>query len=172
MLVYMAMTDLSEDQPKFEKIYHTYKGLMFFVANGILSDERDAEDAVHNAFIKIAKMIHKIKDPMCSQTRNLVVIIVERKAIDLYRANQRRARLLYAEDPSGIAGNTLPDHELAYCISQLPARYQQVIMLKYHHGFGCEEIARLLGISKVNAAKLDQRAKAKLKEICTAEGLL
>lgn len=58
------------------------------------------------------------------------------------------------------------------CILQLPARYREVILLKYFHGFNCKEIAHHLGITLSNANKLDQRAKKKLTEICRKEGLL
>ena len=55
MLIYMMMIDSESDQSKFEQIYMKYKGLMFYVANDILHNEHDAEDAVHQAFIKIAE---------------------------------------------------------------------------------------------------------------------
>lgn len=60
MLIYMALIDESENQSKFEEIYNTYKGLMFYVANKILNNEADSEDAVHNAFITIAENIKKL----------------------------------------------------------------------------------------------------------------
>lgn len=60
MLIYMMMIDSESDQSKFEQIYMKYKGLMFYVANDILHNEHDAEDAVHQAFIKIAENIKKI----------------------------------------------------------------------------------------------------------------
>ena len=54
MLVYMSLIDSAEDQSKFEKIYLKYRNLMFYIANRILNSSQDSEDAVHNAFIKIA----------------------------------------------------------------------------------------------------------------------
>ena len=60
MLVYLMMIDSQEDQSKFEKVYLTYRGLMYHVAYKILNNKHDAEDAVHSAFIKIAENIQKI----------------------------------------------------------------------------------------------------------------
>mgnify|MGYP005869451159 FL=1 len=57
MFVYLMMMDSQEDQSKFEKIYLTYKGLMYHVAYKILNNEHDAEDVVHSAFVKIAENI-------------------------------------------------------------------------------------------------------------------
>lgn len=172
MLMYLAMIDSPEDQSKFEKVYNAYKGLMFYVANRILGNEQDAEDAVHNAFIKIAENIQKIGDAVCPKTQSYVVTIVENKAIDLYRANRRRKEASYIDDISGIIVETQDAHGLEYCILRLPARYREAILLKYYHGFSCKEIAKQLGISEANAIKLDQRAKRKLQQICEEEGVL
>lgn len=172
MLMYLAMIDSPEDQSKFEKVYNAYKGLMFYVANRILGNEQDAEDAVHNAFIKIAENIQKIGDAVCPKTQSYVVTIVENKAIDLYRANRRRKEASYIDDISGIIVETQDAHGLEYCILRLPARYREVILLKYYHGFSCKEIAKQLGISESNAIKLDQRAKRNLQQICEEEGVL
>lgn len=172
MLIYLAMIDSPEDQSKFENIYNSYKGLMFYIANKILHNEQDSEDAVHNAFIKIAENIDKIGDPVCPKTKVYVVTIVENKAIDLYRANQRRHKVTYLDDISGIEIEESNLQGLAACMTKLSPRYRQIILLKYYHGFSCKEIAKQLNITEANAIKLDQRAKNKLFQICKEEGML
>lgn len=172
MFVYMMMIDSPEDQSKFEKVYLQYKGLMYYVAYDILGNEQDAEDAVHNAFVKIAENIQKIYEPMCPKTKNFVVTIVEHKAIDLYRANQKRKTVEYLDEVGGISVDAQDLHGLAYCMAKLPPRYRQIILLKYHHGFTCREIAKQLDMTEANAIKLDQRAKNKLLKICEEEGVL
>lgn len=54
MLAYMSLMDSADDKSKFERVYQSYKGLMFYTANRILNNPQDAEDAVHTAFVKIA----------------------------------------------------------------------------------------------------------------------
>ena len=97
MLVYLMMIDSQEDQSKFEKVYLTYRGLMYHVAYKILNNKHDAEDAVHSAFIKIAENIQKIDDPVCPKTQSYVVTIVENKAIDLYRAKNKLSQICKEE---------------------------------------------------------------------------
>ena len=172
MLIYLMMIDSPEDQSKFEKVYLTYKGLMYHTAYKVLNNEEDAEDAVHNAFVKIAESISKIGEPVCPKTQVYVVTIVENKAIDLYRAIQRRQKVKYVDDVSGITIEESRVHGLAACIAKLPPHYRQVILLKYHMGFSCKEIAKLLDITEANAIKLDQRAKRKLHQICQQEEIL
>ena len=51
MLLYMAMIESEEDRSKFEIIFYEYRDLMYSVAKKILHDDRDAEDAVQEAFL-------------------------------------------------------------------------------------------------------------------------
>ena len=92
VLVYLSMIEGPEDRNKFEIVYQQYKSLMYYVAYRILREERDAEDAVHNAFVRIAEHIDKISEPVCPKTRAFVVLIVERTAINEYNHQRRRRR--------------------------------------------------------------------------------
>lgn len=172
MLIYMTLIDSDEEQSKFEQIYHKYKGLMFYIANGILQNEHDAEDAVHQAFIKIAENMKKIGEVDCPKTKGFIVTIVENKAIDLYRKKKKQTQTELFEEVGGIQVEYSGDDELVKCILKLDVRYREVILLKYHYGYSLREIARILGISESNAVKLDQRAKKKLMLLCKEEGIL
>ena len=44
---------------------------------------------MHQSFVKLAEHMATIPDGPCPRTRNLVVTVAERKAIDLYRSRQR-----------------------------------------------------------------------------------
>ena len=54
MMIYLQMIYSPEDRSKFEQIYMEYRSMMFHMANRILTNEQDAEDAVHEAFLKIS----------------------------------------------------------------------------------------------------------------------
>ena len=51
LVYYLQMLDTPEEKIRFEQIYLKYRGLMYQVADGILHNRQDAEDAVHNAFL-------------------------------------------------------------------------------------------------------------------------
>lgn len=171
MLVYLTVIDEPAQKTKFETVYHQYRGLMYYVAYRILNNASDAEDAVHDAFIKIAENMKKISDPVCPKTQSYVVTIVENKAIDLYRRKQRRETLPLEEELLGSVDTPEP-LGLTECIVKLPPSYRQVILLKYHQGLSCKEIAALLGMSLPAVQKLDQRAKEKLRQLAEKEGIL
>lgn len=102
MLIYLQMIETPEEKSKFEQIYLQYKGLMFHVAFQILHNEQDAEDAVHQAFVKIAENIRKIDQPVCPKTHGYVVTIVENKAIDQYRKQHKHPSAELNEEIQGI----------------------------------------------------------------------
>lgn len=171
MLVYMSLIDTVEDQTKFEKIYWQYKGLLFSIADRILKNPQDSEDAVHSAFVKIAENIDKIEEAVCPKTKAFVVTIVENTAIDLYRKKKHAASLVELDDLPGVQIDPESSTALARCISRLPARYRQIILLKYIYGFSSKEAAKLMNITESNAIKLDQRAKQKFRLLCQEEGV-
>ena len=167
MIVYLSMIETEAERSRFEIIYHEYKNLMFYVANRSLQNEHDSEDAVHQAFLKVAEIVERIDDPKCPRTRNLVVTIVERKAIDQYRARKRQSRLALDEEyinvPKADELEQVPERLLfAKAMAQLPAKYRQLLLLKYDCGYSEHEIAQMLSMSRENVKKTIQRAKTKL----------
>ena len=61
LIYYLQMLDTPEEKVKFEQIYLKYRGLMYQVADGILHNRQDAEDAVHNAFLRVIKHFKKFQ---------------------------------------------------------------------------------------------------------------
>ncbi len=171
MLVYLQRMDDPQDKAKLEQFYQLYRGYMLQIANSILHNKQDAEDAVHEAFLSIAKNIKKFSDPSCPKTRSCIVIIVERKALDIYRKRKKYAEEAWTEATVFNRSESREDI-LTDCINRLPDRDREAILLRYSHGYRINEIAKILGISYAAAAKLVERAKEKLDQLCREEGLL
>lgn len=169
MLVCLQTMDTPEERSKFEEIYLEYRGLMFHVAYNILQNEQDAEDAVHQAFVNVAEHIEKIGTTACPKTKSYVVTVVENKAIDLYRRRKRHQMVELNDDIPGLQAVYEGENALAACILKLPARYRQAILLRYVQGYSVKELASILGLSFAAASKLDQRAKARLKDLYEKE---
>lgn len=164
MLIYLAMIDSPDDQAKFERVYNKYRYLMLHVAYKILQNHHDAEDAVHQAFISIIENIDKISEVNSPKTRSYIVIITERKAIDLLRTIQKRQTLELNEDIAGVEIPFEMDNPIATAIAKLPAQYREVLLLRYHNGFSAKEISSILNISDSGVRKLIGRAKIALQE--------
>ena len=172
MLIYLAMIDSPDDQAKFERVYNKYRYLMLHVANKILQNHQDAEDAVHQAFIAVIENIEKIIEVDSPKTRSYLVIITERKAIDLLRKNQKRQVMELNDDIAGVEIPFDMDNPIATAIANLPAHYREVLLLRYHNGFSAKEIASILNISDSGVRKLIARAKKTQQETLEREGEL
>ena len=145
-MLYLQMLPSPSEKDKFEQIYTLYRGLMFYVARRILPGEADAEDAVHQAFVSIIENLKKISEIRCPKTRSYVVIITERKAIDILRSRSRLSPEAFEESTRGV---------------ELP--------LRYYHGYTVREIGSMLGRKPGAVQKLLTRAKTALRKILEQE---
>lgn len=169
MLIYLQAIEDPEDRMRFEAMYSAYRGLMFHVANRILQNPQDAEDAVHLAFLSLANC--RLLPELGPQARHLAAVTAERKAIDLYRAQKRRPEAAL-EDEEHIPGCAPPpsDGTLAGAMAALPPRYREVLLLKYYNGYSAAEVGELLGTTAANVRQLIARAKKKLAEELAERG--
>ena len=58
--VYLAMIETEEHRALLETIYYEYRDIMFLKARSLLRDDFRSEDAVHTAFLRVAKNFSKI----------------------------------------------------------------------------------------------------------------
>lgn len=176
MLIYLAMIDGQDGKHKFAALYEAYRDLMLHTAWQILGNQKDAEDAVHEACLRIIEILEKISDPVCPKTRSLVGIIVRGKAVDLYRARKRRAGEPLEEWDAPGQEDT-PEDTTAFsdafsrALSKLTRRQRDLLLLKYDQGFETWEIAKMLDLTEANAAKALQRAKEQLRKNLKEQGV-
>ena len=171
MLIYLSMIESEADKSKFIALYETYRSCMYYAAYKILNNRDDAEDAVHQAFLKVAETIETVDDSVPGRVKGFLITITRHYAIDLYRKKKRRSlfEVGIKQDAAGIyEGSGI----LTQCIDRLPETYRAVILLRHKYGYEIKDIARLLSLSQSNTAKIHQRAKAKLEQMCREEGIL
>lgn len=176
LMLYVSMIDSPDEKRKFEKIYLAHRQTMYYAAFSILKDSYEAEDAVHQAFLKIIGHLEKINEEDCHKTRAYLVIITQNEAIDIYRKRKKAQAVPYDEIESFTAGSLDSDPEekdaILRAIHKLPVHYSAVLRLRYSHGHTDSEIAALLNISQENVRSRISRAKKKLKQLLEREGVL
>lgn len=167
MLIYLALIEGEADKRKFERLYANYRQTMYYIAYGILKNRAVAEDAVHQAFLRVIDRLEKINEEDCHKTRGYLVIITKHIAIDMYRKQQREQALSYEELEYSVADTVGSDrtNEIWQAIDQLPANYSMVLKLVYSHGYTNKEAAQMLHITEENVRQRIARAKKKLAEI-------
>ena len=171
MLVYLQMIESEEDRSKFEALYTRYRNLMFSVALKILRDSYDAEDAVHQAFVSVIDHLDKVGEVDCPATRSFVVIITENKAIDLIRSRKHLSGEELVESLCGIEIPLPGDGGLADAMAKLPARYREVLLLRYDSGYSTRELADMMDITESSMQKLIWRAKTALRRQLDEDGV-
>lgn len=167
MLYFLSLLDSEEEKYIFETIYKEYRSLMYFVANDIIHDEKESEDIVHDSFLKLIKILDKISNPVCPKTRNLVITIVERAAIDVYRSRKRHMNQELNEEVINVPSeDEIQKREKANkiqrAIALLPTKYREIILLKYDNELSNQEISDIMDMNEENVKKTIQRAKKKL----------
>jgi RNA polymerase sigma-70 factor (ECF subfamily) len=173
------------DVDKFNGVYERYKGMMYRVAFSILNNVEDAEDAVQEAFFKLAKNIFKIDGVFCKKTETFLVILVRNVSIDIYRKNRREkgATTVFDEngDTGGGAANVTPDvlgdviskegyERLKSAVEGLETTYRDVMRLRFVYEWTNEEIADFLGITKNSVGVRVNRGRALVMEALEKEG--
>ncbi|MCH5299178.1 MAG: sigma-70 family RNA polymerase sigma factor [Ruminococcus sp.] len=172
---YLTLVDGAEEKSKFEQIYIQYRGLMLSRAYEILRDTGLAEDAVHNAFIRILQNIAKLDDVESPRTKSFVVIVAENVAKTMYAKNMRQNVVPLDEtyqSPVSIAEaaeSRISAEYVAQKIAELPEQYSRVMMLKYLNQLTNREIASALKISEAAVRKRLERARRELSRLLEEE---
>lgn len=171
-----SMPDTPDDRGKVERLFLAYRQLMLYVANRVLNNQDDAEDAVQLAFVRILNHLDDIEEEDIQKTRSYLSIVAQNIAIDMYRKKRREQErsISYDEfegiivDPKGQNFEVKTNEKairLAEAIQKLPPRYAEVIRLTYSLNYGTEKVAEILNISSENVRQRLVRARRKLAEL-------
>lgn len=159
-----------KDKRKVERLYKKYHKLMYHIAYNILRHHEDTEDAVIESWEKIIHHLDKINVIDCQETQSLIVIIVERTAIDYYRKNKKRRDFEtliddYESSPYFTTKNTaLENMELYHVLRHMPKTYGEVLILHYVNGFTGREIANMLDIKETTVMVRLSRGRMLLRK--------
>lgn len=169
LAIYLSMLETNEEKNLFEQLYIKHKQDMYAVAYGVLKNKEDAEDAVHQSFLKIADNFSKVSQIPCHELKAYIVIICRNTAINIYRQNQNRAKHSAELFETEIVDESYFENqnydELLLAIKQLPQMYKDVIYLYFLQEFSAKETASQLEISPELVRQRELRAKKMLKDI-------
>jgi RNA polymerase sigma-70 factor (ECF subfamily) len=164
------MMDAEEDKRKFVILYEKYRYLMLRVAHDVLGDHYLAEDAVHEAFIKVALNMGKIGDVNAQETKRYLITITKNATIDIYR--KRRSQMNREIFVDELSENEVPltymetdvDNRVLDILKSLPVKYRDVFLLKYASKLDNDEIADILKISEGALRQRLARGKEMIQE--------
>ena len=176
----LGMLDTEEEKITFEELYHTYKGKMFSLANSILKNHHNAEEAVSNAFFTAAKNFRTLASLTAVQQGAYLKITVKNAAIDIYRKekNQNTSPIEEIENFGDVSDDVSDEvlSEMNYnsvveAIRSLPENYAEPLYLYHVHDMSIKNIAEHLYVSEETVKKRLQRARQKLRTILEEQGI-
>ncbi len=167
--VYLSVIETDDLKNRFEELYIKYSQLMYAVAFKILKNNEDAEDAVHQSFLNIAKHFEKVNDITRQDIKPYLVVVVRNAAINIHRSNKRRESFIQELSARDTVETEAFDNygykELIEAITQLPQMYKDVLFLHYVEEFSVKETAEMLNLPQNTVYKRIERGKAVLADI-------
>lgn len=161
----MALIDSKAQREEFEIFYNDNKNLGYSKAYSLLHDEQAAEDALSEAFLRLAKCFQKVHNLSSHKLRAYFVIIVKNVCIDMLRKSGDINEISFDDElryPDNEPEN-VDIERLEECIKKLSDTDREILYLKYELEFSHEDIAKTFGITEEASRQRLRYAKAKLK---------
>jgi len=144
---YLTMLETDADRELFGVIYQTYYNKMMKVALQLLSSAPRAEDAVHDAFLKIIAHFDDLKGIPEERRWYWIVVVTKNAALDILR-KEHREMPLDDRNEQPVPADEGNFHTLVECIRAMPESYRRVLELRFVTEWSYAEIARELHISE------------------------
>ena len=157
-------------------LYEKYSGNMFYVCLRYLGNEDDAQDIMHDAFVKVFANISKFRGDAAVKTwitRIMVNTSINRIRKDAKRGFSKdvdKIQLADKDDQTDMIEppKTMSAQEVLKMITELPLGYRTVLSMYALDGYTHREIAKELGISegtsKSQLAKARRMLKSRIEE--------
>ena len=185
MLYCLSLLETEEQKTKFTAIYDRNRDKMYHIAFRFLGQKEEAENAVHDAFMKLADYFGRYEHLSEKQMDGLCVTVVKNTAIDLlYR--QKKTAALEPEEmeaqywkrggesicfPEEAAIEKEEAEIIRKLLEELPIIYHDILVLRYYYDFSVKETAKILGLSKRTAEMRLYRAKERLRKVLHEKGI-
>jgi len=154
----------------FSELFRRYEARIYRLTVAILREGQDAEDAVQDACLRIFERIKHYRGESVFETWLTAVVV----NVCRDRLRRRKVRLAFplewlhgqpgGEDVSEAVANRMRRQTLWSLVDRLEEKYRLPIILHYHEGLSCGEVAEVLALrvttvySRLNAARVQLRA--------------
>ena len=172
---YLSLIVDEPSRSKFESLYLEHRHIMLWMAMKILRDQDLAEDAVHDAFLRVLKNLQIISLENCNKTRSFLVILVRNIAIDYLRKQKQQPEIDladidqympdYRSDPEQVMLDKAGRQRVLEAMMKMKPIYIDVLLLQISYDFSTQEIADLLNISHDSVRVHIHRARKQMAQL-------
>ncbi|WMJ75951.1 MULTISPECIES: RNA polymerase sigma factor [unclassified Sedimentibacter] len=171
MLIFLlALIDDEGDRQKFTMIFNQYHIQMEKVAMRILSEQRDAEDAVQNAFMQVIKHFEKVTEIPCEELLFWLISITKNEALMIWRKNKKTVPLEDWNVFTSASDSDMDYKALVALFMRMPETYRAVLEMKLLLNYTDREIAQHLGITETAVSTRASRGRLLLQKLVRKEG--
>ncbi len=174
-MISSALSILNSDSQRNElaEIYELHSDRFYAIAFSKLHNRNDAEDAVAEAFLRIAQKPENFFRIQPHKRVAYIDVIIRNIALDIYKRNNRISELPYEDNDHYADGNISVEElvveaerkdELVQFIRSLPEGMKSALILKLTFAESTAEIARVLGVSEAAARRRLSDAYKKVHE--------
>jgi RNA polymerase sigma-70 factor (ECF subfamily) len=159
----------SKDSDFLENLIVQQQAPLLRYATRLLRDPERARDVVQDTFVKL------MAEPRASIDGHAVewlFTVCRHRSLDVLRKESRLLSLDPQRDERAVSAEPRPGRALEHeemheavlrLIDGLPANQQEVVRLKFQHGFSYKEIARITGLSVSNVGFLIHTAVSRMR---------
>lgn len=156
----LAIMESAEERNALNEIYSANANRFYSIAYSKLHNSSDAEDAVQEAFLRIADRPENLFKVPENKRVSYIDVIIRNVSTEMY--NKRNADRYEELDDEMIDESLSPEErimgmasrdELVSFIRSMPEAKKQAIFLKMYHHMSNTQIAEALGISETAARK-------------------
>ena len=164
--VCLMLLETEEDRKKFSEVYEReHKGLLKY-AMSKLNNIEDAEDAVSEAFLRLADKFQNYSSLSCSDFHKLIVTIVRNIILDMFKKGGKKIGAVISiedaaeefeaeairqyEEIGGLEEHAIQNEKLILMLRELDILspiLRDTFLLKHYVGFDAEMIAKKQGVS-------------------------
>ena len=152
--LFLAMLDDEQDKKTFSELYSKYNGKMFSIALTYTGDFHDAEEALQNAFVSVAKHIKDVKTDDELRLKSFLYKIVKNAAIDVAEKKKRYdflaldEKIVSAEtNPADLVEENEAVEKLTDFIATLSHKVRDVMVLNVIFELPPRKIAKILNLN-------------------------
>lgn len=157
------------------RIYAKYKNYLLTLAKGLLGEQAEAEDVVHDVFVSFARSARQFE--LTGSLRGYLATCATNRVRDKIRARVRHAKAL---DPANTIVHA-PDNpeqsaiekeqltRLRQAMNQVPYEQREAVILHLRGGMSFRQIAKLQGVSAGTIHGRYRYGLSKLRSLLNSE---
>ncbi len=153
---------------QFEALYDKYANKLYRLALVNVQNTTDAEDIVHDVFIKYFENLPDFKDRHHEEAWFVQVTVNACRDFLRKKAHRTHDNI---DDMHHLKSEEKEESSVMYSLSFVPERYRNVLVLHYLEDYSVAEVAKMTGLSQSAVKMRLSRGREHMKNIMEREGI-